>query len=65
MKMCMTIEQIIADAINKKIDQLPAARKEAVRELSEFLRMNIKRAGSPVGELAIALVGAEMQLANA
>lgn len=60
----MTVEQIVLNEINKAIDALPPMDAEAVRELADFFRMNMKRAGSPIGELTIALIGAELQLAN-
>lgn len=42
------------------IANLPPELEEATNELADFIRMQAKRAGSPVGELAIALVGAEL-----
>ena len=56
----MTKEQIVLAEIKKNIRELSAADAEAVEELAAFFRMNIKRAGSPVGPYAIALVGAQM-----
>jgi hypothetical protein len=50
--------------IKGAIASLSAAEQEACHELADFLRMNIKRAGEPVGTLALALVGAEAQAAN-
>lgn len=47
--------------IKGAISELPAAQAEACHELAEFIRANVRTAGSPVGPLAIALVGAEMQ----
>lgn len=60
----MTTEQIVVNEITKHISELPVAQGEACLELAEFFRMNIKRAGEPVGTLALALVGAELQLKN-
>lgn len=45
------------------ISGLPAAEQEACNELAEHMRRQIKSAGEPVGTLAMALVGAEAQLA--
>lgn len=56
----MTTEQIVLTEIKNNIRQLSIEDAEAIEELAEFFRMNIKRAGSPVGPYAIALVGAEM-----
>jgi len=60
----MTTEQIVLNEIKKCISELPPADAEAVEELASFFRMNMKRAGTPVGELTIALIGAELQLAH-
>lgn len=60
----MTDEQQTILLIKGAISELSAAESEACHELAEFIRMHVKRAGSPVGELAIALVGAEMQEKN-
>lgn len=43
------------------ISELPPAQNEACLELADFFRATIRNAGSPVGALAFALVGAEMQ----
>jgi hypothetical protein len=48
--------------IKGMIASLPPDQEEACNELAEFFRMNVKSAGEPVGTLAIALVGAEMQM---
>lgn len=61
----MIIEQIVVNEINKCIDSLGPMEQEACRELVDFFKMNMKRAGEPVGQLAIALIGAELQLDNA
>lgn len=50
--------------IKGMIASLPAAQAEACNELAEFIRHNVKMAGSPVGELAVALIGSEMQAAT-
>ena len=47
--------------IKGAISELPAAQSEACLELAEFIRQTIIKAGSPVGPMAIALVGAELQ----
>lgn len=57
----MNEDEITILAIKGMIAELPAAQNEACLELAEFIRMNLKNAGEPVGTLAIALVGAEMQ----
>lgn len=46
------------------IHSLPAAEREACDELCEHMRRQVKAAGDPAGTLAIALLGAEAQLAN-
>lgn len=48
-------------AIVTIIKTLPAAEQEAVKELAEHFRAQMKTAGSPVGEAALSLVGAELQ----
>lgn len=50
--------------IKGMISGLPAAEREACDELCEHFRVTIKTAGEIVGPLAIALIGAELQLAN-
>lgn len=57
----MTPEEETILIIKGTIAELPPELAEATNELAEFIRMNVKRAGNPVGTLAIALVGAEMQ----
>lgn len=47
--------------IKGAISELPADQMEACQELAEHLRRVVKQAGSPVGTLAFALVGAELQ----
>lgn len=47
--------------IKGAISELPAGQREACLELAEHLRAQIKVAGVPVGPMAFALVGAEMQ----
>jgi hypothetical protein len=56
----MTDEETIL-IIKGAISELPPELKKATLELAEFIRMNVKKAGSPVGPMALALVGAEMQ----
>lgn len=58
----MNAEQETVLLIKGCISELPAAQQEACLELAEHFRQVIKISGSPVGELAITLVGAEMQL---
>jgi hypothetical protein len=58
----MTTEQIVLAEIKTLIRQLPTEDQEAINELADFIRMNCKRAGYPVGPLAVALVGAELQV---
>lgn len=60
----MTKEQETVAIIKGVIKSLPAAQQEACKELAEHIRQACKRAGEPVGTLALALVGAETQ-ANA
>lgn len=58
----MTNEEQTVLMIKGAIAELPLAQQEACNELAEHLRAAIKTAGHPVGTLALALVGAEMQL---
>jgi hypothetical protein len=60
----MTEEQITILAIKGAISELPPHQEEACNELAEYLRRVVKEAGSPIGELAFALVGAELQAGN-
>ena len=46
------------------ISQLPADQIETCDELCNHIKRVIREAGKPLGGLAIALVGAEMQLEN-
>lgn len=59
----MTPEEQTILMIKGLISQLSAAEQEACNELVEHMRLQIKSAGEPVGTLAMALVGAEAQLA--
>lgn len=61
----MTQEEQTVLMIKGLISELPAAQAEAVKELAEHIRQSCKVAGDPVGQLALSLVGAEMQLASA
>jgi hypothetical protein len=47
--------------IKRAISELPTAQTEACQELAEHFRMLVKTSGEPVGTLAFALVGAELQ----
>lgn len=47
--------------IKGAIAELPPELEEACNELAEHMRRQINVAGDPVGRLALALVGAEMQ----
>jgi hypothetical protein len=55
----MTQEQITLLAIKAAISELPPEHEERCNELAEHIRRMIKEAGSPVGDLALALVGQE------
>ena len=44
------------------ISELPPAQEEACLELAEHISRLCDSAGSPVGPLAVALVGVEMQV---
>ena len=57
----MTPEEQTILMIKGAISELSAAESEACKELAEHIRRAVKVAGEPVGTLAIALVGAEMQ----
>lgn len=56
-------ERITILAIKGAISELAPEHEERCNELAEHIRRMIASAGSPVGELAIALVGAEVQAA--
>lgn len=56
----MNTEQVVLKQIQSNIKELSVSDQEAITELAEFFRMNIKTAGETVGPYAIALVGAEM-----
>jgi hypothetical protein len=43
------------------ISSLPCDQQEACKELADFIRQNIAKAGEPVGTLALALIGSEAQ----
>ncbi len=57
----MTPDEETLLMIRGAIASLPAAQVEACNELAEHMRRMIACAGEPVGTLAMALVGAEMQ----
>jgi hypothetical protein len=59
----MTEEQQTILMIKGAIHELSAAEEVACEELAEHIRRMIKHAGHPVGTLALALVGAEVQAA--
>lgn len=59
----LTEEQITILAIKGAISELAPEHEERCNELVAHMRKMIIEAGSPVGELAIALVGAELQAA--
>ena len=58
----MTDEEQTVLLIKGTISELPATEAEACLELADFLRQAVAKAGMPVGPMAIALVGAQMQL---
>lgn len=65
----MSDEALAVKLINEAIAQLPDAAREACHNLASSMRADVFNAdslsdGQPVGTLAIALVGAELQLAN-
>ena len=57
----MTNEEQTVLMIRGLIESLPPDQADACKELAEFIRMNVNRAGDPVGQIALALVGAEYQ----
>lgn len=57
----MTQEQLVVLALRGAIEELPPAQAEQCKELAEHIRRQRQAAGEPVGTLAVALVGAEMQ----
>lgn len=58
----MNEDQITLLAIKGAISELPAHQREACEEFAEHLRRMVLEAGYPVGALAFALVGAELQM---
>jgi hypothetical protein len=58
----MTEEELTVLAIKGAITELPPAEREQCEAMVEHLRRMVADAGSPVGTLAIALIGAELQL---
>ncbi len=58
----MTQEQETVLLIKGAITGLTPAEQESCREAAEQIRRIIKSAGDHAGPLAVALVGAEMQL---
>lgn len=60
----MTAEEETVLMIKGVISQLPQVDREACEELADHFRLQMLTAGDPVGSLALALVGAEMQLAQ-
>ena len=57
----MTNEDQTVLMIKGLIAELPPAEREQCEELVHHINLMIKNAGQPVGTLALALVGAEMQ----
>ena len=57
----MTTEQETVLLIKGLISELPTDQLETCEELAEHIRRAVKLAGDPVGQLALALVGAEFQ----
>jgi hypothetical protein len=57
----MTQDQQTILIIKGAISELPAEQAEACNELADHIRRVCKVAGEPVGTMALALVGAEMQ----
>jgi hypothetical protein len=56
----MNDETITWLAIRGAIETLPPDKAKACRELAEHFRQEIIKAGADVGQLALALVGAEL-----
>lgn len=56
----LTEDEITVLAIKGAISELPPELEDACNEFAEHIRRMVKAAGSPVGELAVALVGAEL-----
>lgn len=56
----MTNEQETLAEVQEAVRRLPPALEEATNELAYHIEMQIERAGPPVGQLAIALVGAKL-----
>jgi len=57
----MTREQETVLLCKGIISELPPDQEKACNELAEHLRRVVRQAGNPVGTLAFALVGSELQ----
>ena len=57
----MTEDELTILAIKGVISELPQDQQQACEALIKQIRELMKQAGSPVGECAIALIGAELQ----
>jgi hypothetical protein len=60
----MDINSIILREMERSIETLSPETKEAVNELAEQIRQQIKIVGDQVGMFAIALIRAEMKSKN-
>lgn len=58
----MTPEQETVKHIKAAIATLPPAEREQCNELADWIRLSCRRAGPVVGNMALALVGAEAQV---
>lgn len=55
----LTPEHLVLQEIQNAVIALPTAQRKECTQLAEHFRAAIRRAGDPVGRLALALVGAE------
>lgn len=54
-------DEIVLNHIKLTISQRSAAEQEAISELADHFRTCVRVAGTPVGELALAMVAIELQ----
>ncbi len=60
----MTTEQIVLNHIKLTVSQMPPESQEAIDELAEHFRRVVKEASGVEGRLALAMVNAELNLAE-
>lgn len=56
----MSMNQLSVLSLLDIMDDLPAGQNEACHELADHIRLAVELAGTPVGQLALSLVAAEV-----